>query len=100
MGYFYEDRIMIKVYKFKAKENINNNKLRVAQTYRFTPNKEYIGRYTQFNTILIYDYYLKEINKCDGFTYICECMNSDFCPMYETEEMLKKRKKMFNRNKK
>ena len=37
---------MIKVYKFKAKENINNNKLRVAQTYRFTPNKEYIGRYT------------------------------------------------------
>lgn len=46
---------MIKIYKLKAKESINTDKLRVTQTYRFTPNKEYIGRYTQFNTMLIYD---------------------------------------------
>lgn len=26
-------------------------------------------------------YYLEEINMCDGFTYVCDCMNSEFCPM-------------------
>ena len=46
---------MIKIYKFVAMENINDQRLRVSQKYRFTENKEYIGRCTGFNTMMIYD---------------------------------------------
>ena len=38
-------------------------------------------------------YYDIENNLCDGFTYKCECL-TDFCPMYETEEMLQRRKEL------
>lgn len=46
---------MIKIYKFKANEDINEHRLRVSQTYKFTPKKEYVGRCKDFNTMLIYD---------------------------------------------
>lgn len=46
---------MIKIYKFKADKNINEHRLRVPQAYKFTPNKEYIGRCKDFNIMLIYD---------------------------------------------
>lgn len=38
-------------------------------------------------------YYDIENNLCDGFTYKCECL-TNFCPMYETEEMLQRRKEL------
>ena len=46
---------MIKVYKLKSKEYINEDKIRVPQKYRFTPNKEYIGRELKRDIMTIYD---------------------------------------------
>ena len=46
---------MIKVYKLKSKEDINEHIIRVPQKYRFTPNKEYIGREFKYSTMTIYD---------------------------------------------
>ena len=46
---------MIKVYKLKANEDINNKRLKVLQPYRFTPYKEYIRRSLESNTMIICD---------------------------------------------
>lgn len=44
-------------------------------------------------------YYNEKLNLCDGFAYMCECLES-FCPMYETEEMIERRKHFLKDNSK
>ena len=46
---------MIKVYKLKSREDINKYEIGVPQKYRFTPNKEYIGRELKRDIMTIYD---------------------------------------------
>lgn len=38
-------------------------------------------------------YYDDKRGLCDGYTYKCKCLDSFFCPMYETEEIIERRKK-------
>lgn len=42
-------------------------------------------------------YYDAKNNMCDGFTYKCECLKA-FCPMYETEAMIKRREELMQGN--
>lgn len=42
-------------------------------------------------------YYDVKNDMCDGFTYKCECLKA-FCPMYETEEMIKRRERLMQGN--
>lgn len=46
---------MIKVYKLRENEDINNKRLKVLQPYRFTSGKEYICRSLESNTMIICD---------------------------------------------
>lgn len=41
-------------------------------------------------------YYNEKENKCYGYTYRCDCLDN-FCPMYETKEMIEFRKTIDNR---
>ena len=41
-------------------------------------------------------YYNEKENMCDGYTYRCDCLDN-FCPMYESEEMIEFRKTTENR---